>query len=549
MLEIIITVVVLLLFIQIILLISWLGMMRKRKDFVHGKFGTVPKAKEWNDNIRSFCDIVDDGSGVDEVTWNDLSMNEVFQRLSQCDTSAGEEVLYWRLRKNHMSEEERQLFERRVRMFMNNEKEREDIEMLLCDIGKSPSSYSIPAYLDSVDMYLLKNFWIYRVLQILLAAAVIILLIFRTNEAAMPLVVMAVINLAVYTAVKMKNETGLYMVATAAGLIKNGKKLDRRKEIQVFFPELSEAISKLGGVTRAAWLLQFQQAGRESGELLGTLADYIGGITLWQVTTYQKVMRRLKKRVKDYFVLYRCVGEIDAAISTASFRKSLPWYCLPEFSTEEKLRMEEIYHPLIKEPVANSVTITKNCLITGSNASGKSTFIKAVAVNAILAQAVNTCAAENFILPECSVITSMAVKDDLTAGESYFIREIKYLKRILDGLNEGKLTLCAIDEILRGTNTGERIRASRAILEYLEDKNCIALVATHDKELTELLGDSYANYHFSEEIGEHDIAFSYKIMEGPASSQNAVKLLEFAGFPEEIIRNSSSERDGRSKEK
>ena len=86
-----------------------------------------------------------------------------------------------------------------------------------------------------------------------------------------------------------------------------------------------------------------------------------------------------------------------------------------------------------------------------------------------------------------------------------------------------------------GTNTGERIRASRAILEYLTDKNCIALVETHDRELTDLLEDTYANYHFSEEIGENDIAFSYKLMEGPAASHNAVKLLEFAGFPEEII--------------
>ena len=123
----------------------------------------------------------------------------------------------------------------------------------------------------------------------------------------------------------------------------------------------------------------------------------------------------------------------------------------------------------------------------------------------------------------------MAVKDDLVAGESYFIREIRYLKRILDSLNEGKMTLCAIDEILRGTNTWERIRASRAILDYLADK------ATHDKELIELMGDAYANYHFSEEIGTEDITFSYKLLPGPATSHNAVKLLEFAGFPKEII--------------
>ena len=114
--------------------------------------------------------------------------------------------------------------------------------------------------------------------------------------------------------------------------------------------------------------------------------------------------------------------------------------------------------------------------------------------------------------------------------------EIRYLKRILDHLNDRKTTLCVIDEILRGTNTGERIRASRAILEYLVGKNCIPLIASHDKELTVLLDRLYDNYHFSEEMGEDDISFSYKIMRGPATSQNAVKLLKLAGFPEEIIR-------------
>lgn len=135
----------------------------------------------------------------------------------------------------------------------------------------------------------------------------------------------------------------------------------------------------------------------------------------------------------------------------------------------------------------------------------------------------------------------MAVKDDLLAGESYFIREIRYLRRILDELEEDKMMLCAIDEILRGTNTGERLRASRAILGYLKNKNCIALVATHDRELTDLLKEDYDNFHFSEEIGESDIRFTYRILPGPSASHNAIKLLEFAGFPREIIEASKKE--------
>ena len=143
--------------------------------------------------------------------------------------------------------------------------------------------------------------------------------------------------------------------------------------------------------------------------------------------------------------------------------------------------------------------------------------------------------AKSMCLPRMHVITSMAVADDILAGESYFIKEIKYLKRIIDSLKEDKITFCAIDEILRGTNTEERIAASKAILDYLSTKNCISFVASHDKELTDGWNDSYVNYHFSEDIGEEDIVFDYLLKEGPATSRNAIKLLEFVSFPKSII--------------
>ena len=120
------------------------------------------------------------------------------------------------------------------------------------------------------------------------------------------------------------------------------------------------------------------------------------------------------------------------------------------------------------------------------------------------------------------------VLDDI--GSTAQTRALRLLPRLFGGV-----------EVLDAAKELYSSPASDSALEYLRDKNCIALVATHDKELTELLGKDYLNYHFSEEIGEDDIAFSYKIMEGPATSQNAVKLLEFAGFPEEIIEAAQEE--------
>jgi len=94
-----------------------------------------------------------------------------------------------------------------------------------------------------------------------------------------------------------------------------------------------------------------------------------------------------------------------------------------------------------------------------------------------------------------------------------------------------------IDEILRGTNTEESIAASTAILRYIVGKNCLAVVASHDIELTELLKPDYQNVHFREKLHAKDVTFDYKLHEGASVSKNAIKLLEYVGFPQEIIIN------------
>ena len=201
-----------------------------------------------------------------------------------------------------------------------------------------------------------------------------------------------------------------------------------------------------------------------------------------------------------------------------------------------ELNLQELYHPLLQSAVPNSVLFTRDSIITGSNASGKSTFIKAVAVNEILAMALNTCSARVFQAPRALVISSMATRDNLLVGDSYFVAEIKSLKRVLDHA-QSTSCLCFIDEILKGTNTVERIAASTAVLRYLHQKNSLCLVASHDIELTQILENEFENYHFSEQITNHEIVFDYQIKDGPSKTTNAVKLLAYTGYDEEIIRN------------
>ena len=119
--------------------------------------------------------------------------------------------------------------------------------------------------------------------------------------------------------------------------------------------------------------------------------------------------------------------------------------------------------------------------------------------------------------------------------------EIKAMKRILDyaGNNPEKHILCFVDEVLRGTNTVERIAASTEILKYLSSINCTCYAATHDGELTYLLENIYENFHFSEDIIDNDVLFNYKLNSGRATSRNAIKLLSVMGFNESIVENAS----------
>jgi len=132
-------------------------------------------------------------------------------------------------------------------------------------------------------------------------------------------------------------------------------------------------------------------------------------------------------------------------------------------------------------------------------------------------------------------MSSMAIRDDVCCGDSYFVAEIRSLKRILDAANTGEMVFCFIDEILRGTNTVERIAASSSVLKNLEGKNIICIAATHDVELTQILADRFDNWHFRERITESNVVFDYRLYDGPATGRNAIALLERMGFETAVI--------------
>ena len=267
---------------------------------------------------------------------------------------------------------------------------------------------------------------------------------------------------------------------------------------------------------------------------------YFHTFFLLDLIEYSSVVSGVKSYEKAILQMAEDLGLLDFALSAASYRESLSYYCRPEFLDEKKagcrIDAEELYHPLLTHPVANSLYAEGGILLTGSNASGKSTFMKNMAVNAILAQALNTSLSKRYRGVVCRIMTSMALRDNLAQGESYFVVEVKSLKRILEASREKTPLLCVIDEVLRGTNTTERIAASESVLAALRRANVLCLAATHDTELTYLLEDLYTNYHFEEQITAQSISFPYRLEQGPARGKNAIALLGNMGIDEKIVK-------------
>ncbi|REB10993.1 hypothetical protein DVB69_01580 [Sporosarcina sp. BI001-red] len=325
----------------------------------------------------------------------------------------------------------------------------------------------------------------------------------------------------------------------AASIIDLGKRISilKNEGLGEHIIGLDENVAKVG---KAVKYSKINSTGKGNNSSFELFFEYIRIIFLIDFLIYNKVMKIISNNYKSYENIWKTIGEIDAAIAVAYYRKSLKYYSNPSFSENEEVTFKDMAHPLLNEPAVNSSLLNKLTLITGSNASGKSTYIKAIAINAIFAQTINTVLAKEWSMKPSIVITSMAIQDDLLKGDSYFIAEIKSLKRILNVISHGQPVFSFVDEILKGTNTIERISASAAIMKWLSVHDGINILASHDIELTEISESLYSNQHFREKIEDGKIIFDYKVHEGPSKTRNSIKLLDLLEFPSEIISSAEN---------
>ncbi len=478
------------------------------------------------------------GPYIDDITWNDLDMDSIYAYVNHAKSSPGEEYLYYLLRTPVLEQSILDERERLMRFFRENEKERLKVELCFGEIGKT-RKFAISDYVDLL-LTLKKES---NILHYLALGTIPLGLIFMTilpgGIGFLILIALLVFDIAGYYKRKGEIEPYLTTFAHIMRMLDASKELAtlQIKPIAEYTKQIESVRKKFQKFQRGSFLLM---SGRgATGSITDAFLDLIRMMTHMDLLKFNSMLEEVKKHVEDVEVLVANIGFLDAMISAASFRESLLIYGIPQLEKTKKafLEIHDVYHPMIVEPVANSISEKRSVLLTGSNASGKSTFLKTVAINAIVSQSLHTCIATSYRASFFQIYSSMALTDNLQGNESYYIVEIKSLKRILSHKEEKVPMLCFVDEVLRGTNTLERISASSQILKSLVRDNVLCFAATHDLELTQILENDYSNYHFQEEIKDHDVLFNYQLYEGRAVSRNAIKLLQIIGYDEDIIEH------------
>ena len=505
----------------------------------YGKFPDKEYSEQDFENITRLFAYRHKDYFIDDITWNDLNMNGIFALMDHTQSSSGAEYLYDMLRTPKLQKAKMDELEKHICFLRKDEDKRVTVQMKLHALGTS-GKYSVFDYIEYLDNIGDCSNGKHMVMLLALFVSLALLFVNVMTGVFLLLLVIAV-NMTSYLREKNNIQPYFCSFSYIMRMIQCGKGILTvdLSEMVEYKKELEKKIGRLTPISRNYSAVASMNS--SSGNPLEIVSDYFNMLTHIDIMRFNRMVRLVKEHKEEIYELVEAIGYIDAVISIGAFRESLKSYCVPEFEEgkEVVLCIENGYHPSINEPVVNSFLQKRGMLVTGSNASGKSTFLKMIAINAILAQTIHTCTASSYRGGLYKIYSSMALRDDLMAGDSYYIVEIKALKRIVDAAEEKSENplLCFVDEVLRGTNTVERIAASAQIMDNLARKGVYCFAATHDIELTHLLAQKYDNYHFEEDVKDGDVLFSYRLLDGRAQTRNAIKLLKVIGFSDEITEH------------
>lgn len=522
--------------------------LKKRRILAAKNHFAAPVAEEYSaDRMQRLAQYYLDHTGeedIDEITWNDLDMDRLFHQMNHTCCAMGEEYLYSMLHKPLFESDALDERRRVVDCLCEQESAREQLMAGMMSMGKN-SQFAVYDYLRNLKGLRHKNPAIHILQAVALLASLILLGVWPQQMILVVAGIIIVNMLTYYRAKADAVDPYLYLfryILRMIGFCQDISKV-RVDGMEEYFREIKHKAACFEKFAKGSSLVIGGDG--MGGSIMDSLMDYIRMMFHIDLIKFQGMTREMILHQEDLFDLFEKIGFLDSMIGIASWKTMREDTCVPKLVQDRcSLHMEQVVHPLVTQPVANSLDTQGSILLTGSNASGKSTFLKTIAIQAILAQTVGYVTAASYEGGFFRIYSSMALRDDLCAKESYFIVEIKSLKRILNAMETpGAPVLCFVDEVLRGTNTLERIAASTQILHQISQGRSLCFAATHDIELTRLLEDEFANYHFEEQVTQDSVEFDYRLKQGPAVTRNAIRLLQMLGYDSALVRKAQDSVD------
>lgn len=471
---------------------------------------------------------------IPDRTFQDLDLDEVFMFLDRTVSKVGQQFLYHVLRTIPGTTERVEKFEKIIQILKQNPEVRDQLMVEIASLNKKDAYYISSLFLEK---HIQKPgwFWIIPILSFVSLSLVLVSFVFP--KALIFLVLLLAVNFGIHywNKINIYKYSGsipqLLRLNQVAGII---TKLDVMKDVSPGIDSSIKAIDSLG-IQMSLFKMEVKLQS-EVGLAVEYLVELIKALFLIEPLVLYNVLKELDSIRTQIQQVYEFVGEIDVAMSIIYLRGDIPYFCFPALTTAQKhLKAVEVYHPLIYQSVPNSIDLeARSALLTGSNMSGKTTFIRAIGINAITAQTINTCFAREFTLPVLKIHSAIRIADDLLSEKSYYFEEVLAIKDLLNESCSGLPNLFLLDEMFKGTNTVERIASGKAVLNFLDKGDHIVFVATHDLELAELLKDKFSLYHFTEIVMDGVIVFDYKIKPGTLNNTNAIRILELNGYPKEV---------------
>jgi len=472
---------------------------------------------------------------LSDKTCNDLDFDEVFMFLDRTNSKVGQQYLYNNLRTINVNEKQTELNEEIITELAENPELRISVQKKLEKL-KHKDAYYISSLFQ--EQHLNPPKW-FIVIKLLSFASLVSLIVGFFN----PIFFIVLLGIfCVNFVLHFWNKNNLIQyVGSIPQLLKLNtiaSNLFTNSLFKKLNPDLPKSIKLINEVKNKMSFFSLEAKLQGEFEIIAWFVfEIFKTMFLLEPLLLFGVLKRLTNKREEIEDVFKFVGHIDMLISIASLRNGVKTFCLPIINEGEKVIVKDISHPLIFNCTTNSIEIAeKSILLTGSNMSGKTSFIRAIGLNVITGYTINTCFAKSMSFPLLRVFSAIRISDDLMNDKSYYFEEVLTIKEMLNESKKGNINLFLLDELFKGTNTVERISAGKSVLSALTKNNNKILVSTHDIELTDMLSDEYELFHFSETVNDKNVGFDYKLKVGSLKNRNALKILEINDYPKEVVK-------------